>query len=120
MPAIKDRCIVVPLDEKDILSTVESLPRLPSESGIIDVQWKRRVVQKNAHLQAKVEPRRIFMALNYLRECGHKHYKQTQSSEEYKQRCLREDPEGYTLIFGPDSNSNRGKLKIEFIPDGTP
>ena len=38
MPAIKDRCVVIPLDARDVLNTVISLPRLPSESGIIDIQ----------------------------------------------------------------------------------
>jgi hypothetical protein len=53
MPAIKDKCVVVPLDETDILNTVDSLPRLPSESGIIDVQWKRRVGQKTLIFKLK-------------------------------------------------------------------
>ena len=103
MPAIEDKCVVIPLDETDILNTVDSLPRLPSESGIIDVQWKRRVGQKNAHLQAKVDPVRIFDALRFLRQSGNKHYLQTQNSEEYKKRCQNEDPEGYNLIFGQDN-----------------
>ena len=30
MPAIKDKCIVIPLDGKDVINTVESLPRLES------------------------------------------------------------------------------------------
>ena len=65
MPAIKDKCVVIPLDGRDVLNTVQSLPRLPSESGIVDIQWKRRVGQKNAHLQAKVDPTKIFNALHY-------------------------------------------------------
>jgi hypothetical protein len=72
---------------------------------------------KNAHLQAKVDPARIFNALNFLRQSGNKHYLQTQSSEEYKKRCQNEDPEGYNLIFGQD-NSHNGRLRLEFIPDG--
>ena len=60
MPAIKDQVVVIPLEEQDIQKIVHSLPRLPSESGIIDVQWKRRVGQKNCHLQAKVNPSKIF------------------------------------------------------------
>ena len=38
MPAIKDKCVVIPLDRRDVINTVQSLPRLPSESGILDVQ----------------------------------------------------------------------------------
>merc|ERR1712030_88771 len=71
MPAIKDKCVVIPLEGRDVLNTVESLPRLPSESGIIDIQWKRKVGLKNTHLQAKVDPNKIFNALNFLKEQGH-------------------------------------------------
>ena len=46
MPAVKDKCIVIPLEKNDVINNVESLPRLPSESGIIDIQWKRRLGQK--------------------------------------------------------------------------
>ena len=37
MPAMKDQCVVIPLSSSDVLNTCESLPRLPSESGIIDI-----------------------------------------------------------------------------------
>ena len=95
MPAMKDRCVVIPLEKKDIINTVRALPRLPSESGIIDIQWKRKVGYKNTHLHAKVEPARIFNALEFLRECGNKHYQNTQSREEYEKRCTTDDPEGF-------------------------
>ena len=100
MPAIKDKCVVIPLDARDVLNTVESLPRLPSESGVIDIQWKRRVCQKNAHLQAKVDPNRIFNALQFLRDSGHKYYINSQNREEYETRCQQEDPAGFNLLFG--------------------
>ena len=99
MPAIKDKCIVIPLESKDILNTVESLPRLPSESGIIDIQWKRQIGQKNAHLQAKVDPTRIFNALDFLRQSGNKYYMNTLTEKEYENRCKNEDPVGFNLIY---------------------
>jgi hypothetical protein len=119
MPAIKDKCVVIPLDGRDVINTVESLPRLPSESGIIDVQWKRRVGQKNSHLQAKVDPTKIFKALQFLRDCGNKHYASTQNREEYEQRCQNEDPEGFNLVFGKDPEFTEldDKPKLKFIPD---
>ena len=121
MPAIKDKCVVIPIDCVDVLNTVQSLPRLPSESGIIDIQWKRRLGQKNAHLQAKVEPARIFRALEFLRASGNKHYADTSSREEYEERCLQEDPDGYDLLFGSDETEEqggRGSLRVMFLPDG--
>ena len=41
MPAMKDKCVVIPLDSKDISDTIEKLPRIPSQSGIIDIHWNR-------------------------------------------------------------------------------
>ena len=38
MPAIKDKCVVIPLDGQDIQDTIKSLPCLPSESEIFDIQ----------------------------------------------------------------------------------
>ena len=122
MPAIKDKCVVIPIDCVDVLNTVQSLPRLPSESGIIDIQWKRRMGQKNAHLQAKVEPARIFRALDFLRASGNEHYVDTSSREEYEARCLVEDPDGYNLLFGNDETEEQGgqgSLRVTFLPDGT-
>ena len=122
MPAIKDKCVVIPIDCVDVLNTVQSLPRLPSESGIIDIQWKRRMGQKNAHLQAKVEPARIFRALEFLRASGNEHYVDTNSREEYEARCLAEDPDGYDLLFGngeTEEQGGQGSLRVTFLPDGT-
>ena len=106
MPAIKDKCIVIPLDKNDVINNVESLPRLPSETGIIDIQWKRRLRQKNYHLQAKVDPQKLFDAIQFLKHCNNKHYINTQSREEYEARCKAQDPDGYQLIFGEDSEIN--------------
>ena len=99
MPAIKDKCVVIPLDEKDIQDTVTALPRLPSESGIIDIQWKRQVGKKNCHLQAKVDPARLFNALQFLKSSGNPHYTNTNSIEEYEARCRNDDPLGFNLIL---------------------
>ena len=116
MPAMKDKCVVIPLDKKDIQDTMDSLPRLPSESGIIDIQWKRRVGQKNAHLQAKVDPSRIFNALQFLKDSGNPHYSNTQTREEYESRCQNEDPVGFNIIFGEEEPDT---LQMKFIQDGS-
>ena len=118
MPAVKDKCVVIPIEHADILNTVQSLPRLPAESGIIDIQWKRRVAQKNAHLQAKVEPDKIFRALQFLQECNNKHYMAADTEEEYKARCLAEDPEGYELLYGPmELDVRLTAVRVNTVPD---
>ena len=116
MPAIKDKTVIIPLEDKDILKTVKSLPRLPSESGIIDIQWKRRVGQKNCHLQAKVDPNKIFQALEFLKNCGNQHYQTLERRENYEARCLSEDPDGYELLFG-QAETVIGSTQTVFISD---
>ena len=39
-PAMTDRTINIPVFESDILNTLESLPRTPSEAGIIPINFK--------------------------------------------------------------------------------
>ena len=116
MPAVKDKCIVIPLEKNDVINNVESLPRLPSESGIIDIQWKRRLGQKNYHLQAKVDPTKLFEAIQFLKYCNNKYYVNTKNREEYEARCKEQDPDGYQLIFGAEPEVN-SILKLQFVQD---
>ena len=115
MPAMKDKCIVIPLERGDVYNTVESMPRLPSEAGIIDIQWKRRMAMRNVHLQAKVDPDKLFRTLKFLKACGNPHYQDSQTREEYEARCQAIDPIGYNLIFGEDKES--GDLFLKYIPE---
>ena len=117
MPAIKDKCVVIPLDRKEVVDTIQNLPRLPSETNIIDIQWKRRLGQKNAHLQAKVNPDRLFRALEFLKSKGNKYYQASQNLEEYKSRCGDDDPDGFRVLFGSENDENSGKIIIKFVPD---
>jgi ATP-dependent DNA helicase PIF1 len=115
MYAVKDKCIVVPIEETNIHATIESLPRLPSEAGILDVHWKRRISAKNSHLtNRKVIPDKIFNALEFLRTRGNRYYQKIQTREEYEKNCQTYDPEGYQLLFG---NTYNGKLILEFQDD---
>ena len=41
-PAMKDRTVNIPIFESDVINTVSSLPRTPSEAGIIPVNLKRK------------------------------------------------------------------------------
>ena len=46
----------------------------------------------------------------------------TNSREEYEERCLAEDPDGYELLFGnnkPEEQGGQGGLRVTFLPDGT-
>ena len=116
MPAMKDRCVVIPLERQEIQDTVESLPRLPKEGQIIDIQWKRRMGQKNAHLQAKVDPQKIQDALKFLQGLGNPHYTEVEDMEQYKERCRQEDPEGFKIIFGEEDPDT---LTLKFVDDAS-
>ena len=115
MPAMKDKCIVIPLEKGDVYNTVESMPRLPSESGIIDIQWKRRISMKNHHLQAKIVPEKLFRTLDFLKALGNPHYTKTQTMVDYKERCQAQDPIGFNLIFGQEEESQ--SLKLKYVPE---
>ena len=116
MPAMKDKCIVIPLESEDISDTIDSLPRIPSQSGIIDIQWKRRLSQKTSHLQAKVCPDRIFNALNFLKDSGNKFYQQIHTRDQYEKYCMEKDPVGFNIIFG---EKILDRLVVSFLDDDT-
>ena len=70
---------------------------------------------KNVHLQAKVDPDKLFRTLEFLKACGNPHYQETQTREEYEERCRAIDPIGYNLIFGQDKES--GALYLNYVPE---
>ena len=45
-PAMKDKTINIPIFESDILNTIESLPRTPSNAGIIPINFGRKMEGK--------------------------------------------------------------------------
>ena len=45
-PAVKDRTVNIPIMESDVISTVKTSPRTPSEAGLIPVNFKRRLKYK--------------------------------------------------------------------------
>ena len=107
---------MIPLERGDVYNTVESMPRLPSESGIVDIQWKRRISQKNAHLTARVDPDKLFRTLQFLKALGNPHYqKGITNQDEYINRCRSQDPIGYNLIFGEDQES--GDLHLKYVEE---
>ena len=57
--ALPDRIINVPINNEDILNTVESLPRTPKEAGLIGVSLKRKLEYKNIHKRQLVNPKSL-------------------------------------------------------------
>ncbi len=74
MPAMKDRVINVPLEDHDIIQTIDSLPRKPDYAGLVTVKFKRMKKLKSNHSQAFVRPGVSLKALQKLKELGHPDY----------------------------------------------
>jgi hypothetical protein len=90
MGAIVDRVINVPLEDDDIVRTVQSFPRLLSESAVLPVKFKRMKTLTNAYMEAFVRPQKLIDAVLKLQELGHPHYLHIKIKDEYKQ-LLTED-----------------------------
>ena len=74
MAGVKDRLVNVPVHENDVLNTINSLTRTPSEAGIIPVKLKRKAEYKNTHKEEYVSVPKIKAALKTLKSLGHKYY----------------------------------------------
>merc|ERR1712082_188643 len=97
--ALKDRLINVPINDEDILNTIENMPRTPIEAGLIGVALKRKKEYKNTHKHQLINPEKLFKILNKLKLSGNKHYQFYDDFEEYQVRCQETDPSGYEVMF---------------------
>ena len=46
---MKDRVINIPVEKENIINTIKKLPRLPIESGLVEVKLKRKLEYTNNH-----------------------------------------------------------------------
>ena len=63
--ALKDKIINVPVNDSDILNTITSLPRTPTEAGLIEVDLKRKVEYQNSHIRQLINPEKCFKMLSF-------------------------------------------------------
>ena len=121
MAAVKDKIVNIPIHERHIITTFQSLPKTPMEGGLIEVKLKRKQEYKNAHSQAFISPGRLFSALNYLKRMGNPHYQFFENVQEYEAKCKRTDPEGYALLFAdaeePTVKKQPGKIVYIYVND---
>ena len=92
MHAILDRVINVPIQDEDIVNTVESLPRPPNKAGVVGVRLKRKMEMKNAHIESFVRPHLLIEALKTLKRLGNVHYKDITIDESFLQKPENEIP----------------------------
>ena len=100
--ALKDRLINIPINDDDIVNTLEQMPRTPKDAGLIGVALKRKKEYKNSHKQQLVNPQKLFKMLNKLKESGNKYYQFFDDFQEYEARCKETDPTGYDVVFADD------------------
>ena len=98
-PGMKDKTINVPIFESDILNTIESLPRTPTNAGIVPINFKRKVEYKNSHMVQYVSVPKIIKALATLKEMGNKYYQFVPISSDFVDQCKENDIEGFNFLF---------------------
>ena len=88
MAACKDRLINIPIGTDDVLNTLQKLPRTPKEAGLLEVKLKRKLDYKNTHKQAYIDPKKMYKALEFLKNTGHPDYQFYDDYQAYKKRCF--------------------------------
>ena len=101
-PAMKDKTINVPIHQSDVLNTIESLPRTPSEAGIIPINFKRKAEYKNSHMVQYISVPKILKALKTIKELGNPYYQFVTFNENFEDDCKENDLEGFQFIFPED------------------
>ena len=110
--ALKDRLINIPINDDDIVNTLEQMPRTPKDAGLIGVALKRKKEYKNSHKNQLIDPQKLFRMLNKLKARGNKYYQFYDDYHEYEERCKETDPDGYGVVF-PDEDGDVDELEID-------
>ena len=97
--ATKKQMISVPVTSDTVLNTVQQLPRMPREAGLIPVQLKRKKEYEGCHKKEFVDPHKIYKVLGHLKRSGHPYYQFYEEFTDYMKRCNEQDSSGYQLIF---------------------
>ena len=100
--ALKDRLINIPINDDDIMNTLEQMPRTPKDAGLIGVALKRKKEYKNSHKHQLIDPSKLFKMLDKLKRSGNKYYKFYDDYNQYHERCKETDPNGYNVLFVDD------------------
>ena len=117
--ATKKQMISVPVPQHSVLNTVEMLPRIPKEAGLIPVTLKRKLEYKSYHRKEYVNPDKIFKILDHLKQSGHPYYQFYDDYSTFRQRCKTYDEEGHDMLFGNNSENEDNCLQIRDEIDNT-
>ena len=81
MKAVIDKVISVPLEDRDIEKTVQTLPRQPKDAEIVPVELKRKLEMKNSHLKEFIRPEAVVKAVKKLKMLNNVYYKDVRVDE---------------------------------------
>ena len=114
MSAVKDKLVNVPVGPSDVLNTVTLLPRTPSEAGLIQVKFKRKLKYKNYHKFEYIDPTKIFKTLEHLKKSGHPYYQFYDDREAYRKRC---EIDYRRRNFSHDTKTPEMIINVEYVAD---
>ena len=118
-----DKCVNVPLFCNDLLKTLNKLcplPRNPEDSGLIEVQLKRKLEYKNIVLKRYVNRDHLLEAVRILKESGHPGYQDVEindrfgigdDEEEDEEIESKSDESSYKSMETNSSNHEEGEAK---------
>ena len=87
----KDKIVNVPINDQDIVDTVERLPRTPDEAGLVCIELKRKLEYKNTHKAEYISVAKVEAALNTLYDLGHPHYQFVADMAGFEERCKKDE-----------------------------
>ena len=90
--ATKDKIVNVPINDQDIVDTMEMLPRTPDEAGLVCIELKRKLEYKNTHRAEYISVSKVEKALDTLYDLGHPHYQFVGYMAGFEERCKKEEP----------------------------
>jgi hypothetical protein len=111
--ATKKQMISVPVAVNTVINTIQQLPRLPRQAGLVPVNLKRKKIYNRNHKKEYIDPEKIFRVLKHLKQCGNPYYQFYDDFKSYKERCKEQDSQGHQLIFGDDNKDNVEEINSE-------
>ena len=100
----KKQLVNIPINEQDVINTLDAMPRTPQQAGVVNVQLKRKKSMTTSHCQQFVDVEKLHRALHLLKGIGNPFYQDISDrlgqDNEYEERCRQDDPNGYEFLFG--------------------
>ena len=75
MKGMIDRTVLVPIEDTEVMNTMEELPRSLGESAVVGVNDKRMKNMKNVHVKGFLRPTKMYQGLVSWRMLDKPHYR---------------------------------------------